>query len=191
MLYCVLIKIIYLLKSFMYFKAAVYKLKKANSEIKSDIKFIGKNYISIGGRVKIGEGFVCRTTEDGFSKIIVQKNAEFIVGDNSGVTNVSIQCFDRITIGNNVNIGNGTVIFDTNFHSLDWEIRSDRSKDIKSAITSPVIIEDYVFVGARCIIGKGVRIGEKSIIAAGSVVVKDVPPCQLWGGNPARFIKKL
>lgn len=175
----------------MYFKAAVYKLKKANSEIKSDIKFIGKNYISIGGRVKIGEGFVCRTTEDGFSKIIVQKNAEFIVGDNSGVTNVSIQCFDRITIGNNVNIGNGTVIFDTNFHSLDWEIRSDRSKDIKSAITSPVIIEDYVFVGARCIIGKGVRIGEKSIIAAGSVVVKDVPPCQLWGGNPARFIKKL
>lgn len=188
---CILIKILTILKSFVYSKAAIYKLKKAKSVIESDIKFIGKNYISVGGCVKIGKGFICRTTEDGFSKIIVQKGAEFIVGDNSGVTNVSIQCFDSITIGNNVNIGNGTAIFDTNFHSLDWKIRSERNKDIANAITSPVVIEDYVFIGARCIIGKGIRIGEKSIIAAGSVVVKDVPPNQLWGGNPAKFIKNL
>ena len=188
---CIIIKFLTLLSSFMYSRAAIYKMRRAKAEIKSDIKFIGKNYISIGGHVKIGEGFICRTTEDGFSKIIVQKNADFSVGDYSGVTNVAIQCFDKISIGNYVNIGNGTTIFDTNFHSLDWQTRAVRSRDVENATTSPVVIEDYVFIGARCIIGKGIRIGEKSIIAAGSVVVKDVPPCQLWGGNPAKFIKNL
>lgn len=188
---CIIIKLIEILASFMYSRAAVYKLKKAKSKFHSDIQFIGKNYFSIGGDVKIGKGLICRSTPDGFSKIVVQKNARFSVGDYSGFTNVSIQCFDSIKIGSYVNIGNGTTIFDTNFHSLDWNIRCERSKDIENAITSPVVIEDYVFIGARCIIGKGIRIGEKSIIAAGSVVVKDVPAGQLWGGNPAKFIKNL
>ena len=56
--------------------------------------------------------------------------------------------------------------------------------------TSPIVIEDDVFIGANSIICKGVHIGARSIIAAGSVVVKDIPRDEVWGGNPARFIRK-
>lgn len=50
---------------------------------------------------------------------------------------------------------------------------------------------DDVFIGCRSIILKGVTIGARSIIAAGSVVTKDVPADEIWGGNPAQFIKKI
>lgn len=52
-------------------------------------------------------------------------------------------------------------------------------------------IEDYVSVGANCVIIGGVRIGHHSIIGAGSVVVKDVPPYSIVGGNPAKVIKSI
>lgn len=59
------------------------------------------------------------------------------------------------------------------------------------AHSAPIVIGDYVFIGARCIIQKGVTIGEKAIIAAGSVVVKDIPPMCIAAGNPAKVIKYL
>lgn len=187
----ILLKLIEYISFLCYENSAVFKLKRAKADIQSDIKFIGKSYLSIGGKVKIGKGFMCRSTPDGYSKIIVQKNANLVVGDYSGTTNIEIQCHNSIVIGSHVNIGSRTTIFDTNFHSLDWEIRSVRSKDVLMASKAPVKIGDYVFIGARCIICKGVTIGEKSIVAAGSVVVKDIPAGQIWGGNPAKFIKNI
>lgn len=187
----IIMKIFGLILDYMYAKNALYKLKRAKSKISADIKFIGKNYVSIGGTVQIGKAFVCRTTPDGYSKIVVQKGANLIIGNNSGITNTIIQCFNSIYIGDNVKIGNGTTIFDTNFHSLDWNIRMNNCEDVKMALTAPVRIENDAFIGTRCIICKGVTIGEKSIIAAGSVVVKDVPAGEMWGGNPAKYIKKI
>ena len=52
-------------------------------------------------------------------------------------------------------------------------------------------IEDNVFIGANCIILKGVKIGDRSIIGAGSVVTKNVPSDQIWAGNPAKFIREI
>lgn len=52
-------------------------------------------------------------------------------------------------------------------------------------------IEDDAFIGARSIITKGVTIGARSVVAAGSVVVCDIPSDEIWGGNPAKFIKRL
>lgn len=57
--------------------------------------------------------------------------------------------------------------------------------------TSPVVIKDGVFIGAHCIILKGVTIGEKSIIGAGSVVTKSIPDGEIWAGNPAKFIRRI
>ena len=61
----------------------------------------------------------------------------------------------------------------------------------KNRCIAPVIIEDTVFIGAKCIILKGVTIGQNSIVGAGSVVTKSIPADEIWGGNPAKFIRKL
>jgi acetyltransferase-like isoleucine patch superfamily enzyme len=53
-----------------------------------------------------------------------------------------------------------------------------------------VKIGNYVFIGAHTIITKPVSIGDYSVVAAGSVVTKDIPSCEVWGGVPAKFIKK-
>lgn len=123
--------------------------------------------------------------------IVVCQNAILSIGSNSGITSTAIYCAEKIEIGNYVNIGAGCLVMDINFHSTNWMIRMDRKRDIINAKTAPVKIDDFVFIGARSIICKGVHIGEKSLVAAGSVVVKDIPAGELWGGNPAKFIKKI
>lgn len=107
------------------------------------------------------------------------------------MTNTIIQCHEEIIIGNHVNIGAGCMIMDSNFHSTDWRDRLDRRKDIENHRNAPIKIGDVVFIGARSIICKGVTIGDHAMIAAGSVVVSDVPANEVWGGNPAKFIKKI
>ena len=100
-----------------------------------------------------------------------------------------INCAESVQIGSYVLIGAGCLITDSNHHSLDWEERclfGDRN--IKNA---PVVICDYVFIGAKTIVLKGVTIGEKSIIQAGSVVVNNIPANCIAGGNPCKVIKYL
>lgn len=154
-------------------------------------------HISLGGIVKIGSDFSMgnsiRTNATGLGgrcKIEVRKGAELIIGNNVGITLTSIECFEKITIGNNVKIGFGTQIFDTNFHSINPKTRMSLD-DLKKAKTASINIGNNVFIGAMSIIIKGVNIGENSIIAAGSVVVRNIPANEIWGGNPAKFIKRL
>lgn len=111
------------------------------------------------------------------------------IGNNSGISATCIICTDSVTIGSHVLIGAGCMITDSNHHSIEWQKRClEGDSNIKSA---PVVIGDYVFIGAKSIILKGVTIGEKSVIAAGSVVVKDIPANCLAGGNPCKVIKFL
>lgn len=94
----------------------------------------------------------------------------------------------NIKILNNVKIG-GTCIYTSDFHSLNAEIRRSK-EDLQQRKTAPVTIGNDVFIGAHCIILKGVSIGDNSIIGAGSVVTKSIPSGEIWAGNPAHFIKK-
>ncbi len=164
----------------------------------NDIQFIGGVELQIhkDAHVVIGKAFICRGYGVGvdignYSQIVVKEGARLEIGDNTGISNTSIHCHQEITIGHHVNVGGGSKIFDTNFHSTDWHDRDDRRRDIENSKTDPVHIGDYVFIGTRSIICKGVTIGDHSVIAAGSVVIKDVPADEVWGGNPAQFIKKL
>ncbi len=121
--------------------------------------------------------------------IVFKENAVLKIGNNVGISNSSIICWKRIEIGNNVIIGGGCKIWDTNFHSLNSQIRtSGYDDDIK---TDAIKIENNVFIGAGAIILKGVSIGEHSIIAAGSVVHKSIPPNVIAGGNPCLVIKSI
>lgn len=152
--------------------------------------------ISPKANVSIGKAFIVNSgPESGIgttmSKITVADGATLEIGDFVGISSTTILIKKSLTIGHHVNIGGGSFITDSNFHSTDWHDRADRRQDVQNAKTDPIVIGDYVFIGARCMILKGVTIGEKSIIAAGSVVTKDIPDNELWGGNPAKFIKKL
>ena len=123
-------------------------------------------------------------------KLIVLANATLVIGDYSGMNGTMIYCSQKVLIGNHVKIGGGTRISDSNHHSLDYKIRRT-PEDSNYAKSAPVIIGDDVFIGANSYIGKGVTIGSRSIVAAGSVVVKSIPADEIWGGNPAKFIKKI
>lgn len=165
----------------------------------NDVEY-GKSLLSINGipqlhisyhakNVKFGDCVVFNNYNDAgwFSKcsIWVRDGATLNIGDNTGLNGVLIYSMNSVTIGNDVKVGGGARIFDTDFHPLDYIARR---KDLEGTKTLPVVIDDDVFIGANSIICKGVHIGARSIVAAGSVVVKDIPAGEVWGGNPAKFI---
>jgi len=87
----------------------------------------------------------------------------------------------KITIGENVNIAPEVIIL-TAYHDPD--------SDDFSGIHKPVVIEDYAWVATRAMILPGVTIGQGAVVAAGSVVTKDVEPKSIVAGNPARCIRE-
>ena len=120
----------------------------------------------------------------------VDKEAELTIGDNVGISQTALISYCSLHVGNNVKIGGGTSVFTTDFHSLDMSIRRTEA-DTKYRKCAPVFIGDDVFIGAKCIILKGVTIGDGAIIGAGSVVSKSIPANQIWAGNPAKFIREI
>ena len=125
------------------------------------------------------------------SSIRVDNDAQIIIGNNVGMSCVSIWSKEKIVIGDNVKLGANVQVFDSDMHSLNYKLRRNINTDGINAKSAPIIIEEDVFIGANSIITKGIRIGKRSIIATGSVVVKSVPENEIWGGNPARFIKTI
>ena len=124
----------------------------------------------------------------------IEKDGELIIGDWVGMSSVSIRCRSRIIIGDNVNIGADTIIIDSDAHSLNYHDRQrghSPNLDWENTKSSPISIGDDVFIGARCIIMKGVTIGNRSIIGAGSVVCNNIPNDCVAAGNPCRIIKYL
>jgi acetyltransferase-like isoleucine patch superfamily enzyme len=121
----------------------------------------------------------------------VDKQAVLTIGNNLGISQAAIICHLSITIGDNVKIGGGVSIYDTDFHCLLPEMRKDPNQDLKYKEKKPVIIKNNAFIGAHSIILKGVTIGENSVVGAGSVVTKSIPDNQVWAGNPAKLIKEF
>lgn len=117
----------------------------------------------------------------GVRKCILQTGTDHAcieVGDNTGLSGVTIVSNERVVIGKNVNIGAETIIGDRDDHH-----------EIFGNTDAPVCIEDDVFIGMHCIILKGVTIGKGSIIGAGSVVTKDIPAGVVAAGVPCRVIR--
>jgi len=154
-----------------------------------------KVYVTRRGNVILGKN--CKINSGNNHNIIgrQQKNIFWVegtlqIGDNVGMSCSSIICKHNIIIGDNVTIGGNTVIYDTDFHSINPETRKNKTLDNKMAIKAPVIIGNNVFIGAHTTILKGVTIGQNAVIGACSVVTKNIPENEIWAGNPAKFIKK-
>ena len=120
------------------------------------------------------------------SSFVVEKKGVLNIGKNVSISNSAIYCSKNITISDNVMIGAGTRIWDTDFHSLNYEDRVF-GQDIKKS--EAVNIKEGAFIGASVTILKGVTIGKQSIIGACSLVSKDVGDFEVWAGNPAKKIK--
>ena len=88
-------------------------------------------------------------------------------------------------------IGSGCVILDTDSHSLDFNNRKIPKVDFANNNRKAIVIEDDVLIGTNSIVLKGVTIGARSIIGAGSVVAKDIPADCIAAGNPCKVIKQI
>ena len=90
-----------------------------------------------------------------------------------------------ISIGPRCAIGSHAIIIDNDFHTIDPERRYDVPP------SEPIILEENVWLGARVIVLRGVTIGAHSVIGAGSVVTRNVPPRSVAVGLPARVVKSI
>ncbi len=172
------------------------ELKYPNLSIGKNLKINGRLYcnISATGKVIIGENVVFTSDVKrnlmGLNKncsIAVGPYAELIIGDHCGFSGTTIVCRNKITIGKYLTCGGNTFIWDTDFHPIQYEDR--RKNEIQKIKTLPITIGDDVFIGGNSIILKGVNIADRTVIAAGSVIVKSTKKDEVWGGNPAKFIK--
>lgn len=136
---------------------------------------INEGVIHIGNEVRIWSNIQQ-------TKIFVEKGALLIIGNNSRINGVHISASQQIEIGNNVRIAPYTIIIDNDYHKIEDHFSDEGKK-------SPIIIEDDVWITMNCMIMKGVTIGKGAVIAAGSVVTKDVAPYSVVGGVPAKLIK--
>ena len=156
------------------------------------------------GKITIGDNFTF-TSGDGINPIsrnirgCLHTNStlsEIIIGNHVGISSACIRIKERLTIGNHVNIGSNCTIMDTDVHQLDYLARRGEKPanpdDVLTMVQSaPVTIEDDVWIGANCQILKGVTIGARSVIGAGSVVTKSIPADCIAAGNPCKVIRRI
>lgn len=118
----------------------------------------------------------------------LSREAEIEIGSHVGISGGSICAARSIVIGDGTMIGANVTITDTDFHSLSPQRRADEGD---MGISNPVKIGKSVFIGTNAIILKGVNIGDNSVIGAGSIVTKSIPPNVIAAGNPCRAIRVL
>ena len=128
-----------------------------------------KSKLEIHGDFKIFTGI----------NIWINENASLSLGSGYISNNLNLACFNNITIGHNVAISENVTIRDSDNHSLNGGIT-----------TAPITIGNNVWIGMNVTILKGVNIEDGAVIAAGSVVNKDVPANTLVAGIPARIKKE-
>jgi UDP-2-acetamido-3-amino-2,3-dideoxy-glucuronate N-acetyltransferase len=139
-------------------------------------KFINLYGCTIGDNTKIG------------SFVEIQKNA--IVGKNCKISSHSFIC-EGVTIGDNCFIGHNVTFINDNYpRAVNLDAQLETEKDWLGRFVK-TIIDNEVSIGSSATILGGVTIGSRSIIGAGSVVTKNIPPDQIWAGNPAKFIRRV
>ena len=157
--------------------APLYQHRGKGSKIHHSVRMDTPPYRKFSlGNYSIVESYTCINNAVG----------DVIIGDYTRV-GLHETIIGPVTIGNNCCTGQGTIITALihNFNDTNKRI-NEQGVSVK-----PVYIEDDVMIGANASIMPGVRIGTHSIVAAGAVVTKDVPPHSLVAGVPAKIIKEI
>lgn len=108
------------------------------------------------------------------------------IGNKTRLNGVLIQCADSVCIGEETLVGSA-IMSDTDMHHMDIEGHVLEGH----VMVKPIVIGNRVWIGGQAALLKGVSLGDESVVAFRSVVVKDVPSKALVGGNPAKVLKKV
>lgn len=157
-----------------------------DSFIREHTKISGGRYITIGNNTRIYpySRLECFTNISGKTL-----NPRLQIGDNIIMgRNTTILCANEIVIGSNCMFGSYCFISDEN-HGMDPS--SDKRYECQPLQLSNVIIGENCWIGEKVIILPGITIGDNSIVGAGSIVTRDIPPNTIAVGNPARVIKRF
>ena len=164
--------------------AAKWYLRRA-TKVGTRVRLRGRPIISNQGRLVIGSRVQLVSTAAKL-ELAVLPGGTLEVGDRTLLNyGGSIAAAESVRIGSRCLIGTHAIIMDNDFHRIEPERR------LEWPPSKPITIEDNVWLGARVIVLGGVTIGEGSCIAAGSVVIDDVPPRSLAAGVPAKVIRTL
>jgi len=171
-------------------------LKRKGVEFSKNVKFIGMPIVyRIKGKIILGNNVQIRSRDWGYhtamyspTRLMTDSSEEAIlaIGNGTRINGASIHATNKIIIGENCLIAANVTIMDSDGHGVNLDER-----DKHNTKTLPIIIGNNVWIGINSVILKGISIGNNSVIAAGSVVTKTVPPNTLVGGNPARVIKMI
>lgn len=169
-------------------------LRSKGVKVGKNISLKGKPEIErFTGTIWIGDNVALRSHSRGYhsalygpTRLMTDTRAEATIeiGDNTRINGACIHATERITIGRDCLIAANVTILDSDGHGL-----LPNERHLANPFSAPVAIEDNVWLGFSAIVLKGVRIGKNSVVAAGSVVAKDVPPNCVVAGNPARVVK--
>ena len=157
--------------------APLYQHRSRHSKIYHSVRMDTPPYRKFSlGDYSVIESFSCINNAVG----------DVIIGDHTriGLHNTVI---GPVTIGHHVNLAQGITITALNHN---FEDKSQRI-DAQGVSINPVIIGDDIWIGANAVVLPGVSIGHHSVVAAGAVVTKDVPPHSLVAGVPAKIIKEI
>jgi acetyltransferase-like isoleucine patch superfamily enzyme len=150
-------------------------------EVGAGVRTNGRPRIENKGFMSIGSGVILKSVPAQL-ELVTEPGARLLIGATTLIQyGVSIGSTERITIGKRCLIGPYAMIIDNAFHEL-----LDRNKRPPS---KPVTLEDDVWIGAKACVLPGVTIGRGSVVGAGSVVTKDVPPFCVVMGMPAKLVK--
>jgi acetyltransferase-like isoleucine patch superfamily enzyme len=154
------------------------------------------NFQNNTGKITVGENTHIRGR-----LLIFPYGGDIKIGNNCYIgENTFVWSASSVKIGDGVLISHNCNIIDTNSHELNYKERLESYKKMlekghpkttPNVQASPIVIEDYAWLSFNVGVLKGVKIGKGAIVAAGSMVTKDVPAWTIVGGNPAKVIKKL
>jgi acetyltransferase-like isoleucine patch superfamily enzyme len=157
--------------------APLYQYRGRGSKIYPSVRMDTPPYRSFRlGRHSVIESYCCINNAVG----------DITIGHHTriGIHNTII---GPVSIGSHVNLAQGIVVTALNHQFLDASKRIDQ----QGITTRPVVIGDDVWIGANAVVLPGVTVGSHSVVAAGAVVTKDVPPHTVVGGVPAKVIKNI
>ena len=171
--------------------------RKRGLVLEGAIRLMGVPLIDIrrGATITLGDDVLLRSENRGYHvnmhspvKLLADHaGAQIYIGAETRIYGSCIHAYERISIGKRCLVAANSEIFDGSGHALSFP-------DVENRIftrggSKPVTIEDYVWIGANSIILPGVTIGRGSVIGAGSVVHRDIPPMVVAAGNPATVVK--